>query len=264
MQAEYDGFDDLVTVTGQGMLGLTFNCARCHDHKIDPIPQRDYYQLVAFFRDVTPYGSRGDQAKNNQIDISPPELRSRYQELDKKLKDVKERINKLEQLGILRMKGKDQRKTETEKRSEIIKKYLQEHLEAEEWESYQSLKDQDVEINAALKALPAREFVLGLAECLSQPPKTHVLLRGSPQAEGEIVQPGFPAMIGASSPEIPDPTKESATAGRRKVLAQWITDKENWFYIARDREPTLATSFRARHRSIFKQLRPARRFAQPS
>ena len=42
-QAMYDGFDDIVTTIGQGILGLTFNCARCHDHKIDPIPQADYY-----------------------------------------------------------------------------------------------------------------------------------------------------------------------------------------------------------------------------
>ncbi len=52
-----DEFDDLVTTIGQGVLGLTMNCARCHDHKIDPIPQKDYYQLVAFLRDVTPYGA---------------------------------------------------------------------------------------------------------------------------------------------------------------------------------------------------------------
>src|SRR6185295_14244196 len=54
--ATYDGFDDIVTTTGQGFLGLTINCARCHDHKIDPIPQRDYYSLVAFFQNITPNG----------------------------------------------------------------------------------------------------------------------------------------------------------------------------------------------------------------
>jgi hypothetical protein len=71
-KAKYDEYDDLITTIGQGMLGLTLNCARCHDHKIDPIPQKDYYQMVAFLRDVTPYGSRGDEKTNSQIDVSDP------------------------------------------------------------------------------------------------------------------------------------------------------------------------------------------------
>jgi hypothetical protein len=49
-QARFDELDDLVGTTAQAMLGLTVNCARCHDHKLDPIPQKDYYRLLAFFR----------------------------------------------------------------------------------------------------------------------------------------------------------------------------------------------------------------------
>ena len=54
--AMYDGFDDIVTTVGQGLLGLTLNCSRCHDHKIDPLPTKDYYATVAFFRNLTPNG----------------------------------------------------------------------------------------------------------------------------------------------------------------------------------------------------------------
>ena len=55
--ALYDGFDDIITTTSQGFLGLTVNCARCHDHKIDPVPQQDYYSLLAFFQGITPNGN---------------------------------------------------------------------------------------------------------------------------------------------------------------------------------------------------------------
>jgi hypothetical protein len=51
--ARYNGLDDIVSTTGQVFLGLSINCARCHDHKKDPITQQDYYRVVAFFRDVT-------------------------------------------------------------------------------------------------------------------------------------------------------------------------------------------------------------------
>ncbi len=52
--ARYDYLDDIVSTTGQVMLGMTVGCARCHDHKIDPISTRDYYSLLAFFHDITP------------------------------------------------------------------------------------------------------------------------------------------------------------------------------------------------------------------
>jgi mono/diheme cytochrome c family protein len=45
----YDELDDMANITGTAMLGLTIGCARCHDHKFDPIPQDDYYRLLATF-----------------------------------------------------------------------------------------------------------------------------------------------------------------------------------------------------------------------
>ena len=47
--ARYDELDDMAATTGTAMLGLTIGCARCHDHKFDPIPVKDYYQLVSVF-----------------------------------------------------------------------------------------------------------------------------------------------------------------------------------------------------------------------
>jgi len=55
-QAKFDELDDIVSTMGSAMLGLTVGCARCHDHKFDPIRQADYYRLLAFFRNVNSYG----------------------------------------------------------------------------------------------------------------------------------------------------------------------------------------------------------------
>ncbi len=48
-RVRYDALDDMLATTGTAMLGLTVGCARCHDHKFDPIPSQDYYRMLATF-----------------------------------------------------------------------------------------------------------------------------------------------------------------------------------------------------------------------
>ncbi len=63
---------DRVETTGMTWLGLTFNCCRCHDHKYDPISQRDFYAMFAFFNNVTESGTLQGESKNTEPTISAP------------------------------------------------------------------------------------------------------------------------------------------------------------------------------------------------
>ena len=65
--ARYDELDDMIGTTGTAMLGLTISCARCHDHKFDPIPAADYYRLIATFTSAI----RG----NIDLDLNPEKHR---------------------------------------------------------------------------------------------------------------------------------------------------------------------------------------------
>jgi mono/diheme cytochrome c family protein len=64
LRQRYIELDDVVTTTGSALLGLTVGCARCHDHKFDPVPTRDYYRLMAALhsgdRAVVPLGTRAE------------------------------------------------------------------------------------------------------------------------------------------------------------------------------------------------------------
>jgi hypothetical protein len=74
LQLRYDVLDGIVSTTAQVALGMTVGCARCHDHKKDPIPQRDYYRLLAFFSDLT------DMNVSNLRKVATPEQRRLYQQ----------------------------------------------------------------------------------------------------------------------------------------------------------------------------------------
>lgn len=227
--ALYDGMDDIIMTTGQVMLGLTMNCARCHDHKIDPIPQADYYSMLAFLSDLTPWGTRGNQRDFNQIDVSSPELNARYQANDADKRRLEKEIRDLEQTGIAKMSAPDQRATEGPKRdrNRVLKEKLKDQLGDEQWDQYQSMKKDLDRVVKEGRELPAREMVMGVARCYPKPKPTYVLFRGNPHSPADEVQPAFPSIYGQDAPVIPEAGESAKTAGRRKVLADWITSEEN-------------------------------------
>lgn len=227
LQARFDEYDDILTTTSQAFMALTLNCARCHDHKIDPLTQKDYYSMVALLRDVTSYGTRRDQSSNNQLDLSE-ETSKQYEQLQKDRKETENKIREIEQAAIKKMDAPDQRATEGDGRKKVLKEKLQQFVDEATWDEYQKLKEAEKEIAERQRNLPPRELVLGLGKCDAQPPATHVLTRGSPHAEADEVQPAFPKLLGGGVPEVEAAPSGARSAGRRKLLADWLTSKENW------------------------------------
>jgi mono/diheme cytochrome c family protein len=88
-QARYDGLDDLVATVGQSMLGLTIDCARCHNHKIDPIAQKDYYRLLAFLHGINHY--RGGGADDVRP-VGDPKQSAAYQKILQEHEEKKAKI----------------------------------------------------------------------------------------------------------------------------------------------------------------------------
>jgi len=229
-QARADEMDDLVATTGQVFLGMTMNCARCHDHKIDPIPQRDYYQLAAFFRDIQPYNNAADVRTSSSLtDITPPQTRANY-EKNWKIREIRqaelqEAMTKIEDEAIKKMPAVDQRATEGPERPKVIARKLGQFLTTEQSATYAKLKDELEVLRQKLE--PGRELALSVANCLVDPPRTHILARGNPHSPGVEVKPGFPEVLGAPTPVIPTPVKDARSSGRRTVLANWIASEKN-------------------------------------
>ncbi len=227
LQAEFDGYDDLVTTTSQAFLALTLNCARCHDHKIDPLTQKDYYGMVAFLRDVTPYGTRGDQRTNSQIDLDP-ELAKEYDDLAARRRAIERESRQIEQTAIKQMPAADQRATESPGRRKLLSEKLQQYVSAETWEEYSQLQGELEQIDRKKRQLPPRRTVLGLAKLTPRPKQTYVLLRGNPHSDGAAVEPAFPKLLGGGVPPVPTRPEDAHSAGRRRILADWLAANDNW------------------------------------
>jgi hypothetical protein len=229
LQARADEFDDIVATTCQAFLGMTMNCARCHDHKIDPIPQADYYRFSAFFADISRYSNdRNVKSANNLTDITPAQRRAAYEqefsERQQTIARLEGQTQRLEAAAILKMPAEDQRAAEGLDRPLVLKK-VPAHLPPDEKTSY--LRDR-AELERLKKIPePQRELALSVNRCKANPPPTFIMIRGSAHAPGSMVSPGFPSVLTDQEPKLQRPGRDAASSGRRTVLANWIASSEN-------------------------------------
>ena len=85
---------DRVATTGAAYLGLTMGCARCHDHKFDPISQREFYQMYAFFNNVAEVDKEADRKNFNApfLELGTPQEIVRKQAYESQLKALQEEL----------------------------------------------------------------------------------------------------------------------------------------------------------------------------
>ncbi|GIW87388.1 MAG: hypothetical protein KatS3mg108_1712 [Isosphaeraceae bacterium] len=188
----FDQLDDLIKTVGTTFLGLTIHCARCHDHKFDPIKQTDYYRLLAFFEPSRPF-VRGSLESISVVLSSPSEQRRR------------EDLNGAVSRQVKRLKAELE---STPPEAKIRRKELEQRIERLE-------TNRPAELNLAL----------GLTDRGADAEPTRIRIRGDAHRPGDEVAPGFPSAIDSRPPEIASPNGQ--TTGRRLALARWLASPEN-------------------------------------
>lgn len=113
-QAKGETLDDRVDTLSRGLLALTASCARCHDHKFDPIPQQDYYSLAGIFNNTTigetPLADADVVAAWDQQSAAISELARQVKELNELAKKEKRELSEAEQSQMTQWKAERQQR----------------------------------------------------------------------------------------------------------------------------------------------------------
>lgn len=192
---------DEIDVLGSAVLGLTLKCARCHTHKFDPIPQRDYYRLVAIFKGA-------------------------YDEYNWLKPDVHPGIGPVSQdfvSGRLLPYVTTEERRAWESREAAITREI---------EAAKAARTDGDKSDARIKALEARRTPEPKIQALwdrGEPSPTYMSRRGDPFTPGPLVGPGVPSVLtdGRTPFDVQPPWPGAKKTGRRLAFARWLTEPDH-------------------------------------
>jgi hypothetical protein len=235
--------NDITDTVGSVFLGLTVGCARCHDHKYDPVSQADYYRLQAFFaaaqpRSDLPLASAAEQERHRQLmaewEASTRDQRAELAGLEAPYRPKLERDSKskfppevqeaVDTPPDRRTALQWQLALKVAPQLEVATDAVVKAMKPAERERWQELSTQLASMHPPRpKDLPTG---IGIADVGREAPPTFVLAAGVYDAPGEAVQPAFPAALDPRPPRIAPPPGLAST-GRRTALANWIASPDN-------------------------------------
>ncbi|MBM3754917.1 MAG: DUF1553 domain-containing protein [Acidobacteria bacterium] len=189
----FDQLDDMISTTSQAVLGLTLGCARCHNHKFEPLTTRDYYSMAAVFNGL-------QRPRNGRTEVTRPigtraEVAHYAAHREAWLKGSASKLGADVRAAFL-IDAKD--------RTEEQKKLVRENEKALESEL----------------AISQGYF---MEERGAMPPAMHIMIRGKASAPGPEVGPDVPAIL--RLPQLVPVAGE--TSGRRLALARAMTSRDN-------------------------------------
>ncbi len=195
---------DQVSAFGTVFMGMTLECAVCHDHKYDPVKQKDFYQLFAFFNNID--GDPETPGRDQQpplIRLPSPEQSRKLNEFDSQLASAKSSVEQWKQM----LNEATAAKTASEAEVKALTSQLKE--KEEELRRIQSARDE------LQREIP---LALVMKERADLRP-AYLLKRGAYDQPGDEVTRNTPAFL--------PPIDSSGTGLTRLDLARWITDKRH-------------------------------------
>jgi mono/diheme cytochrome c family protein len=231
--------DDLTDTTGDVFFGLGIQCARCHDHKFDPILQKDYYRLQAFFAPILPRedlnAATPDEVKRHQAQLASWEAQTA--ELRRRIAAIEAPYRKTATREAIAKFPADIQK--------MIRTPVPERTPLEHQLAQLAYRQVDYEYDHLERRLKGKdkETVLALRRQLAafdkdKPPPLPVAFAATdvgpkappvfiPKKGGLPIEPGFPTLFDEAPAAIDPVPSAPHSTGRRSALARWLTRPDN-------------------------------------
>ncbi len=243
MQRRQELLNDITDTVSATFLGMTYGCARCHDHKFDPILHKDYYRLQAFFANtrIEDHASLEPAARRR-------EMAEKLAVWEEKTKDIRAEMDKLVEPTMSKLykeifdkfppEIQDCITTAPDQRTPIqwqMYYKARTQLDHNPEEAAKKLKGSDAKRWAELKAElekfsdikpPEPPVAQAMIDNGKAAPVTHVLAVGVYDAYKEEVQPGFLSILDPGDAKYAPPQGVDSS-GRRSALANWLADPQN-------------------------------------
>ncbi|MBL8865431.1 MAG: PSD1 domain-containing protein [Planctomycetia bacterium] len=240
---------DTIQIVSSSLLGMTVTCARCHNHRYDPIPQTDFYRLRAVLEpafDPTAWKSPAARQVSLYTDAdrtAAAACEERAKKLDaERLKKQDEFIAATLEKEFAKLPEADREKARAAKKlptakwsaeqKALMSKYPSLNVNSGSLYLYDNKAAEQLKSMAAAAAAerakkPKEEFIRALTEEPGRAPPTRLHHRGDPDQPKQVVAPGALSILEETLPYIDRKTEGMATTGRRLAFARWLTDPKN-------------------------------------
>jgi cytochrome c553 len=234
-----DMLNDITDCVGDVFLATSVGCARCHDHKFDPVLQKDYYRLQAFFSGLSlkdqelpqsAYDAESTQAMQEWMEATADVRKrieafkaERYPEVSAKALAIFDK-----EFRAIWNKPDSERRPEDEPIIALMRLQVEgaaegfaSKLKGQDKEDWNKLQD---ELNAFNRLKPKYQSQARMVS--EHGPTAPVVFIPDKQKMGPV-DPGFLSVIDAAPAAIPTPPEDATTSGRRTVLAKWLTQPDH-------------------------------------
>ena len=237
---QMDLVSDQIEVATVAFMGLTVACARCHDHKFDPIPQQEFYALAAIFESSEMlFGPALNKNKNARVDsglhqleaiaTASPEFAAQAEQLKQKVDAAQEELKQFlaetrrELASTVKQASNGQPKKKKAKADKQAKfeAQLSKPQRARLQELQDAVSQREKELESLQQSKPSAGSAMGVTD-RKQPVEGRIRIRGESQKLGDAVPRGFVTVATLGEP----PQIGDSHSGRLE-LAQWIASPDN-------------------------------------